>query len=156
MAHSMFLMVIGPDNAGSPVNVICAVAGPAGAGVGVAAGVAVALLPPLLPHAVSRTPHTLARASDARFGGSVERNARCPSLTHLNEPGTPYRIRTDDLRLERAVSWATRRTGQGLAVYEPTAPTPAATSGPGRTSPSAAECGRASPAQLRRGATGLR
>lgn len=24
---------------------------------------------------------------------------------------TPYRIRTDDLRLERAVSWATRRTG---------------------------------------------
>jgi hypothetical protein len=39
--------------------------------------------------------------------------------SHVTDSGTPYRIRTDDLRLERAVSWATRRTGQGLEVYEP-------------------------------------
>src|SRR6202035_4007153 len=33
--------------------------------------------------------------------------------------GTPYRIRTDGLRLERAVSWATRRTGpEGPGSYQ--------------------------------------
>jgi uridine kinase len=39
----------------------------------------------------------------------------CSSL----EWRTPYRIRTDDLRLERAVSWATRRTGREGSPWYP-------------------------------------
>ena len=38
--------------------------------------------------------------------------------SHCERTGTPYRIRTDDLRLERAVSWATRRTGQAREIIE--------------------------------------
>src|SRR5215210_1784942 len=33
----------------------------------------------------------------------------------LTKVGTAYRIRTDDLRLERAVSWASRRMRHGRA-----------------------------------------
>ena len=58
------------------------------------------------PHAASTPERTMETA-----------NHRCMHLMNVRRhwqvsARTPYRIRTDDLRLERAVSWATRRTGQ--------------------------------------------
>src|SRR6202023_2813870 len=50
--------------------------------------------------------------------GMTARRPR-PETGGSDHCGTPYRIRTDGLRLERAVSWATRRTGlEGPGSYQ--------------------------------------
>src|SRR5205807_358777 len=59
------------------------------------------------PHVVcdhAGTPGAMAAPSRSQGGDPSSRGAAV-------RRSTPYRIRTDDLRLERAVSWATRRTG---------------------------------------------
>src|SRR2546421_1890946 len=57
-------------------------------------------------------PRICSRSAPRRDGGcAVALSRRRSRFVELRAGGTPYRIRTDDLRLERAVSWATRRTG---------------------------------------------
>ena len=68
----------------------------------------------------------------------VARATAEPGNEHEKSAGTAYRIRTDDLRLERAVSWASRRMRHGRrrgarrsGANGTTAGRPARTTGPG-------------------------
>src|SRR5262245_6232330 len=66
------------------------------------------------PTATTRTSTSSEASRSLQRSGGVDRG-NAVGAASISGSGTAYRIRTDDLRLERAVSWASRRMRHGRA-----------------------------------------